>query len=1146
MGTLFRVFQVVVIVTLLVLVSTSFSSAQIVLYDRYTTDVIDGDMLDVNAVHGDTLRTPFVVYMSQEEVVISVQPSTDVDIGTPGVHMLTFSVKDSTGVLLHQRSLTVNVVQQTTPFFFFDSYENDDSTALLNTISIPFQTTISSETYFLVDVFSYDPDGNDASNFLSVNYSSLDTEVVGNYHIEYQLAIPNQPVITMQRIVHVTDQIPPIISITFPQNMEFTFIDKKKTYIVEAGSMFIYPDVTAMDDYDENPTVSSPVESPSSLGESTFLTSGTVVTITYTATDSSMNKISRSVFVQVLDRTPPNVVLKGNASVIAEAGVGYADAGVAVTDILDDALGLPIVSQLIFNNVTIFPPSLADDHFAVQYQACDQAANCASSVFRIITFQDTLPPTITMRDDMSSPLLSITIGNKENKEKLTDVFSNSIEVADLYYARAEIEVTIDDSHVEYTQLASNLPHVTYIMVTAMDGSLNTIVKNVSVTIAADGTPPIITLDGKTAIELSNPSLRWKETGYSATDNVDGNLTSSVSVSISIANQQPTALSVTGNLGHVPLCPFSEVVGSSAIAAEKKTFLVPTSEMVDNDHAYSDLVYIISYFVMDTSGNVARKNRSVTFKDGSRPIITLASTTSSNLEVVTTEVHKMFVDKGATASDTFDGDLTGYLCAKVRVNLGTGHLPVSDAENRGLNVLNSLVLTGGSYTPISVEDMEMAIQNREYPVGTVLIFTYSVQDRAGHEANEKSRGYVVVDTTPPVFSLLGDGVVGDVDGADVFVIPYATEYREPGVSATDNYDSDADIAAAIVVDGASDVDTHSPGAFTITYSVNDSHDNIVTAHRRVRVEPNTFPPNDLIIVLRITGTPSDVYQGGNDIHVENDLRNFLDAPFAVLFSVSALVSRKSYHGHQRRRDGSMSSTTTTPATSTTPTGPITEVRFGVRNTSTLEWEDPASYIAFLKESASNNAQASIFSSNTHIISASVLGDATTTPAPSSKKSGGGIVAIAVACVILVIIVVLLLYAVLRIRVSNQSRNRGSRLLDGNSKDSHSHQHELSTVGGVRYVIDDSSDSDDDIPPPTEDELRREALEHTISDTNFALYNAEDSPVSQPQEAIVVKYGWDKRHHRHHQEDSDDEAEEGGTEKWMELLKSDDDNVGTSSA
>jgi PKD repeat protein len=86
-----------------------------------------------------------------------------------------------------------------------------------------------------------------------------------------------------------------------------------------------------------------------------------------------------------------------------------------------------------------------------------------------------------------------------------------------------------------------------------------------------------------------------------------------------------------------------------------------------------------------------------------------------------------------------------------------------------------------------------------------------------------------DTTAPVITLIG---------ADPQVIEAGTAYVELGATASDN--RDGDLSSAIVID-ASQVDTSSPGTYSVSYNVSDSAGNAAVTMTRIVVCEDTTPP-----------------------------------------------------------------------------------------------------------------------------------------------------------------------------------------------------------------------------------------------------------------------------------------------------------------
>ena len=132
----------------------------------------------------------------------------------------------------------------------------------------------------------------------------------------------------------------------------------------------------------------------------------------------------------------------------------------------------------------------------------------------------------------------------------------------------------------------------------------------------DATAPVITLNGDASvtIEVGSP---YNDAGATATDNYDGDLTASI------------------------------VVVSD----------VDTSTVGD---------YTVTYNVTDTSGNAAIEvTRTVSVVDTTAPVITLLGDSSVTIEVTST-----YTDAGATATDKYDGDLTGSIVVVSNVDTST--------------------------------------------------------------------------------------------------------------------------------------------------------------------------------------------------------------------------------------------------------------------------------------------------------------------------------------------------------------------------------------------------------------------------------------------------------------------------------------------
>ena len=255
----------------------------------------------------------------------------------------------------------------------------------------------------------------------------------------------------------------------------------------------------------------------------------------------------------------------------------------------------------------------------------------------------------------------------------------------------------------------------------------------------DSIIPVITLSGEPTVTIE-VGTSYTDAGATASDNIDGDITSNIT----------------------------------------------TVNNVDTDVVAS---YTLNYNVLDSSGNAAIEvTRTVNVVDTAVPVITLTGE-----GVVTIEVGTTYADAGATATDNYDDD------------------------------------TALSLNIITVNNVDTAVV-ASYTV------TYNVSDASGNAATEVTRTVNVVDTTVPVITLIGEGIV---------TIEVGTAYADGGATATDNYDDDTALSSNIIT--VNNVDTAVVGSYTVTYNVSDASGNAATeVTRTVNVVDTTVP------VITLTG------------------------------------------------------------------------------------------------------------------------------------------------------------------------------------------------------------------------------------------------------------------------------------------------------
>jgi len=256
----------------------------------------------------------------------------------------------------------------------------------------------------------------------------------------------------------------------------------------------------------------------------------------------------------------------------------------------------------------------------------------------------------------------------------------------------------------------------------------------------DGTAPVITLTGGNVV-VAQGSV-FTDPGFSASDNVDGNITANVVVTGTPVN--------------------------TAVAAGS--------------------VIVLRYNVSDAAGNSAvEKVRSVTISDGTAPVISL---NGGNISVVQ---GQGYIDAGATAVDNVDGDISASIVVNSSVNTSligsysvtynvndlSGNaalqmartvsvIPVGGAANRGEAVQVSITGSTNSIEVASagevISNFALTLANGTPPAGVTTPFgvlSYSTTVAAGAVAQSVTFSFSSV--LPATFNLY------KVDSAGVYTL-----------------------------------------------------------------------------------------------------------------------------------------------------------------------------------------------------------------------------------------------------------------------------------------------------------------------------------------------------------------------------------------
>jgi len=411
---------------------------------------------------------------------------------------------------------------------------------------------------------------------------------------------------------------------------------------------------------------------------------------------------------------------------------------------------------------------------------------------------------------------------------------------------------------------------------------------------ADTTPPVITVPGDTTVEATSAlgaTVDYSVTVFDANDanpgleclpesgalfdrgttpvscnawDSAGNYSDTATFNVNVVDTTMPVITLTG------ISPVTvEVGGSYADAGATASDIGDgdlTSSIVTDNPVNTAVVdsYTITYDVTDSSTNTAPQvTRTVNVVDTTAPVISLLG-----ISPETVEVGSSYTDAGATANDIGDGDLTSSIVTDNPVNTAivdsyTITYDVMDSSTnaatsvtRTVNVVDTTapiitllgispetVEVGDSYTDagatasdIGDGDLTLSIMTIN-PVDTSTVgsytVTYDVTDLSTNAATQVTRTVDVVDTTPPVITLVGISPV---------IVEAGSAYLDAGATATDI--GDGDLTGTIVT--ANLVNTLILGTYTVTYNVMDSSLNAATqVSRSVIVQDTTIPTISLL-------------------------------------------------------------------------------------------------------------------------------------------------------------------------------------------------------------------------------------------------------------------------------------------------------------
>ena len=490
------------------------------------------------------------------------------------------------------------------------------------------------------------------------------------------------------------------------------------------------------------------------------------------------------------DLTPPVITLNGDAVMTVYQETAFIDPGATAIDAVDGPI-----------NVTVrgTPLTSRPGTYTVTYSAVDKTGNKATVQRKVIVLADTIAPVVTLNGDSTMSMIENGV--------FADPGATATDNLDAYPSLRVLG-----------RVRRNIPGTYTLTYEATDNAGNTGRAIRTVTVIADTTAPVITLNGESSMAITRGSS-FNDPGATATDNSAAPVTISAygrvntsrlgtytltyrardrAGNISTATRTITVIAATPTDTVAPVITLNgaatiEVnvggtyteLGATATDNVDGTVTVTTTGSVNTTTAGT---YTITYTAKDAAGNTATATRTVTVK----PLPNVAPTANAGMDQTVNEQTAVTLSGSATDSD---GTIASY----------------------------AWVQTAGSAVSLSNPNQAQAsFTAPEVATDTTLSFKLTVTDNQGATAEDTVTVLVkAVDSTKPVISL---------NGAATLELTVGDTYTEAGATATD------DVDGTVTVTTTGSVNTTTAGTYTITYTAKDAAGNTATATRTVTVKP----------------------------------------------------------------------------------------------------------------------------------------------------------------------------------------------------------------------------------------------------------------------------------------------------------------------
>ncbi len=783
---------------------------------------------------------------------------------------------------------------------------SDQSKPVITLTGEPVMRVSLGETFVEPGFSAQDNVDGDVTTKVSVS-GNIDTATLGAYILTYSVSDVAGNTTTATRSVSVVDEMPPVI--TVPAAITVAATDASGTVVTNSAIAAFLASATANDAVDGSLVVTHDALAVLPLGANT---------ITFEAVDASGNRASQTAVLTVVDQTKPVLSLNGSNAITLPVGDVYSELGASALDNVDGDISAKVVVSGTVDSATV-------GVYTLTYTVSDAAGNTATAT-RSVSIQDASAPVVTPPSDL---VVAATDG--------TGTAANDVTIATFLAGATALDAVDGDLS---KQVSHDAPAVfplgtTQVNFSVTDGAGNTGTARANVTVADQNKPELVLSSGNTLVLSVGEA--FVEPGYTALDNVDGDITANVvrtgtvdvnakgvytlnyTVRDAAGNKASATRSVTVQDAAAPVVTApanievaaTDAEGTADTDATITAFLTGASALDGVDGAvlvthnaprvFPLGVTTVVFSAIDKSGNTGTAQATVTVSDQSKPVITLTGEPAMRVSLGET-----FVEPGFSAQDNVDGDVTTKV--SVSGNIDTATLgayiltySVSDVAGNTTTVTRSVSVQDAAAPVVTAPaNIEVAATDAS---GTVATDSVIAAFLAGGTANDAIDGELVVTHDAPAVFPLGTTTVtfsatdtaGNVATASATVtvvdrsapvitltngtsqeLPLGERFVEPGFNAVDNVDGD--VTANVTVTGT--VNTTTVGVYTLNYTVRDSAGNQGSASRTVRVVDNT-PPDTTAPVINAPAGVSVVAQTSSGLPASDvAISAFLAAATAV--------------------------------------------------------------------------------------------------------------------------------------------------------------------------------------------------------------------------------------------------------------------------